>query len=240
MTDSSSPDFGYLDGVSQPAVDGFATSTLKGQSLVPAGIILTGRDGDTVARPDWALDGSFLAFRKLKQLVPEFKKYLLDNAVQNEQRSLTVQEGAELLGARMIGRWPSGAPIDLAPTADDAQLGSDPARNNDFNFAHPDSDLTSDQSRCPFTAHIRKTRPRADLGDGDLHQGIRAGIPYGPEVTSSEAASNTTSVDRGLAFGESTCRTPLVQSLTSPQVMYQSNIANGFQFQQVAWANNAK
>ena len=53
-------DFGFLDGISDPAVAGFATTTFPGQSLVPAGTILTGRDGDTGTRPPWALDGSFL------------------------------------------------------------------------------------------------------------------------------------------------------------------------------------
>ena len=51
-----------------------------------------------------------------------------------------------------------------------------------------------------FTAHIRKTRPRADLGNGDLYQAIRVGILYRPEVTDAEAAAGTTTVDRGLAF----------------------------------------
>lgn len=201
----SSLDFGYLDGISNPGVTGFTTSPFPGQSVIAPGIILTGEDGDTVTRPSWAKDGSFLAFRKLQQLVPEYKKFLLDNAVQDEARNLSVQEGADLLGARIIGRWPSGAPVDLAPLADDPALGADPSRNNDFDFAHTDLglDLTSDQSRCPFSAHIRKTRPRADLGDANTaNQAIRAGIPYGPEVSADESAANATSTDRGLAFGE--------------------------------------
>jgi deferrochelatase/peroxidase EfeB len=67
----------------------------------------------------WTLDGSFLVFRKLKQFVPEFNQYLTANAVQNAAGTLTVQQGAELLGARLLGRWRSGAPIDLSPTQDD-------------------------------------------------------------------------------------------------------------------------
>lgn len=109
----------------------------------------------------------------------------------------------------MIGRWKSGAPIDLAPLADDPSLGGDPSRNNDFNYAHPElnSSLGSDQSRCPFSAHTRKTRPRADLGikngqDADVtNLAIRAGIPYGPELSSTESSAGVTSQDRGLAFG---------------------------------------
>ena len=49
--------------------------------------------------------GSFLAFRELQQLVPEFNKYLLDNAPVVPGK--TLQERADLLGARMVGRWKS-------------------------------------------------------------------------------------------------------------------------------------
>lgn len=49
--------------------------------------------------------GSFLAFRQLEQLVPEFNKYLLDNAPAVDGKSL--QDRADLLGARMVGRWKS-------------------------------------------------------------------------------------------------------------------------------------
>lgn len=238
-------DFGYLDGVSQPAVTGFSTKTLPGQSMIDPGIILTGRDGDFTTRPAWALDGSFLVFRKLKQLVPEFKQWLLDNSpVATNATAAAKQAGADLLGARMIGRWPSGAPIDLSPTQDDPALGADPQRNNNFDFNHPEIanfDLQSDQSRCPFSAHIRKTRPRADLGNGNtFNQAIRAGIPYGPEVTTSETSSKKTTVDRGLAFGTfKKCFLHRVLLMGALLVMYQSNIGSGFQFQQTAWANNA-
>lgn len=196
-------DFGYMDGISQPAIEGFSTSALPGQSMIQAGIILTGRDGDSTTRPDWALDGSFLAFRKLKQLVPEFSKFLLDNSPVATTASAAVkQQGADLLGARMIGRWKSGAPVDLSPTQDDAALGADAQRNNYFDFSHTGFDLASDQTHCPFSAHIRKTRPRADLGNGNtFNQAIRAGIPYGPEVTTAEASLGKTTTDRGLAFG---------------------------------------
>ncbi|KAJ6501273.1 fungal peroxidase [Mycena vulgaris] len=191
--------FGFLDGISNPSVTGFNTG-LPGQSVVAPGSILVGETGDSVTRPAWAKDGSFLAFRQLKQLVPEFNKFLVDNPIVDP--SLTPEQGSELLGARMVGRWKSGAPVDLAPLFDDPTLGSDPTRNNDFTFAHSDSVLGTNQTRCPFSAHIRKTRPRADLGTPEetAHHIMRAGIPYGPEVGDDEAASNTTSTERGLAF----------------------------------------
>ena len=197
---TSSSDFGFLDGISQPAVIGWSIDALPGQAIVPNGVILTGRVGDTELRPTWALDGTFMAFRYFQQYVPEFNKWTLDNAVQNTANNLTVQQAADFTGARMFGRWKSGAPIDITPETDDPSLGSDPERNNNFNFG----DTLLDETRCPFGAHIRKTNPRLDLPAlSVLNHAIRASIPYGPEVSSAEASSNTTSQDRGLLFGES-------------------------------------
>ncbi|KAF5375783.1 hypothetical protein D9757_008980 [Collybiopsis confluens] len=217
--------FGFMDGISNPAVDGFSQQIVHpGQTIVPPGIILVGEANDTVpTRPSWAQDGSFLAFRQLKQLVPEFDQFLLDNAL--SEPNFTLQENAELLGARMMGRWKSGAPIDLTPLADDPVLANDTNRNNNFNYTHPNFDITTDQSHCAFSAHVRKTNPRAGIPGGFPFHIVRAGIPYGPEVTSDESASNTSSTDasleRGLAF-----------------VAYQSSIGEGFAFLQKTWANN--
>jgi deferrochelatase/peroxidase EfeB len=77
---------------------------------VQPGIIVVGENGDnkTSSRAPWTKDGSFLVFRQLKQLVPEFNKFLLDNALLTANgTTLTQQEGADLLGARMVGRWKS-------------------------------------------------------------------------------------------------------------------------------------
>jgi hypothetical protein len=82
-------------------------------------------------------------------------------------------------------------------------LGANPTHNNDFDFSHPDSDVKSNQSECPFSAHIHKTRPCADLSNNNvIERAIRVGISYGPEVSSNEAMSNATATDLGLAFGE--------------------------------------
>jgi deferrochelatase/peroxidase EfeB len=97
-----------------------------------------------------------------------------------------------------------GTPVDLAPTHDIPSIAADVQQNQNFDYNHttPGFNLSSDQTFCPFSAHMRKTRPRADLNNTLDHQILRAGIPYGPEVTAAEIASNTTSIERGLAFGE--------------------------------------
>lgn len=221
--------FGFLDGISQPAVQHVDNTPNPGQETVRQGIILLGREGDTPnvpgvsTRPPWALDGSFLAFRYLFQLVPEFNLFLKKNPLPG----LPPDQGSELLGARLVGRWKSGAPIDLAPTHDDPDLGKDSLRNNNFRYDFPDDPQTQD--RCPFAAHTRKTNPRADLEDmpklgkniTESRRIIRRGIQFGREVSATEASSGKTLQARGLLFAA-----------------YQSNIVNGFQFIQHSWANN--
>jgi Dyp-type peroxidase family len=117
----------------------------------------------------------------------------------------------------MVGRWPSGAPMLLAPREDNARLGGDAKRNNDFRYA--DDPL---QRACPFAAHIRKANPRDDLPEGKAeslrHRILRAGIPFGPEVMPGETR---TMHSRGLMF-----------------VCYQASIERQFEFIQKEYANN--
>lgn len=64
--------FGYMDGISQPAVNGFTTTPFPGQTQVDPGFFLFGETGDSLAgsRPVWAKDGTIMAFRQMQQLVP--------------------------------------------------------------------------------------------------------------------------------------------------------------------------
>jgi deferrochelatase/peroxidase EfeB len=94
-----------MDGISQPGIIGFTANPTPGQVVIDPGHILLGETGDSVARPVWATDGSFLAFRQLKQFVPEFEKFLTDNPV--KEHGLTPAQGSALTGARMMGRWKS-------------------------------------------------------------------------------------------------------------------------------------
>lgn len=183
---------------------------LSTQGPVKPGVILLGRDGDEqqADRPVWAKDGSFLAFRFLQQLVPEFDRFLELNAPRVNDPAV---DTAELLGARFTGRWKSGAPIQVTPFEDDPKLAADPKRNNVFTFDK------GNQDKCPFAAHVRKMNPRGDLPIDAVnpHRVIRRGIQYGPEVNDREKKQHKTEQDRGLLF-----------------VSYQSSLKEGFQFLQ--------
>ncbi|KAJ7852918.1 hypothetical protein B0H14DRAFT_2580679 [Mycena olivaceomarginata] len=185
--------FGFMDGISNPAITGLnGDISVPGQAAVAPGAIFVGESGDKITdRPSWAKGGSFLVFRQLMQLVPEFKQ--------------------------RVRRAP---PVDISPTVDNPELGADPGRNNYFTFMHPPNNI-ADQTWCPFSAHIRKMNPREDLPPHD-HYIMRAGIPYGPEVSNDEVTSSD-ALERGLAF-----------------VAYQSDIGEGFRFQQKEWANSPK
>ena len=96
------------------------------------GVIVTDKTGDPsiAIRADWSTEGSFAAFRYLFQLVPEFNDFLNKNPIHEDGNGkvLTPAEGSDLLGARIVGRWKSGAPIDITPFKDDPALGADPKR----------------------------------------------------------------------------------------------------------------
>ncbi|KAF8197128.1 hypothetical protein BJ912DRAFT_98447 [Pholiota molesta] len=222
--------FGFLDGISNPVVKTFDTVINPGPVPVDPGVVVTGHTGDPsqAQRVPWTTDGSFLAFRYLFQLVPEFNQFLTKNPVKKDGNNnpLTPEQGSELLGARMVGRWKSGAPIDITPFKDDPALATDPTKNNNFFFA---GEINS-ALRCPFGAHVRKTNPRNDLEAPPNrpsipvapHRIMRRGVQFGPELTADEQHSGKTAHGRGLLFA-----------------CYQSSLSQGFQFLQQAWANTA-
>ena len=143
-------------------------------------------------------------------------RFLAENAKPIEDDFSDAPTPADILGARMVGRWKSGAPLSITPLVDDKKLADDPNRNNKFKF-NPDS-----QEVCPFAAHIRKMNPRKDLlkfgkpeDNVNPHLILRRGIPFGPEVTTEEKLTQRTKYERGLHF-----------------VSYQSDLQQGFSFLQ--------
>jgi deferrochelatase/peroxidase EfeB len=119
--------FGFLDGISQPGIRGLTRASrlqapdqgLPGQDLIWPGEFVYGyplQNSTDVTAPGpiaeppatWARNGSFAVIRRLEQLVPEFRAFIA-----GEAKRLAIYP--ELLGARMVGRWQSGAPLELAP-----------------------------------------------------------------------------------------------------------------------------
>lgn len=229
--------FGFADGVSQPGVRGTIppgeplTPTTSqdenqgapGQDLLWPGEFVFGYAGQDphasdfpvkgpVAEPPipFMANGAYLVFRRLAQLVPEF------NAAVKEAAATTAGSAdplsPDLLGAQMVGRWKSGAPVILAPTADDPAFAEDEPRTNDFEFGGDRLGLV-----CPWAAHVRKAYPRDDVRHvpaptpdqvpgaeafTQAHRMLRRGIAFGPELTEHEAKTGKSASQhrRGLLF----------------------------------------
>jgi Dyp-type peroxidase family len=134
-------------------------------------------------------NGTFLAFRKFHTRVAAFRKYLREQA--------STSEGEELIAAKMVGRWRSGAPLVLAPEHDDPNLGADADRNNTFSYEGDMQGL-----KCPFSSHIRRVNPRDalknDLVAVDLHYFLRRGTNYGPPLP--EGVLEDDGAERGGVF----------------------------------------
>jgi Dyp-type peroxidase family len=169
--------FGFKDGLHNPQVEGSGTTGQAGNEVpIKAGEFVMGYPdelGQTAQAPipeELRRNGTFVAFRKFQMDVAAFRKYLRAQASSLEEE--------ELLAAKMVGRWRSGAPLVLAPDRDNPALGADANRNNEFSYADDMKGL-----KCPFSAHIRRINPRDALKNDivavNLHHFIRRGTNYG-------------------------------------------------------------
>ena len=180
--------FGFDDGIGQPAVTGAPGPCYPGQGSPGAdstiqplalGAFLCGYPNELGFDPPFPAtaqvrrNGTFMAYRKLEEHVALFRSYI------DENKALIGGDG-ELLAAKLVGRWRSGAPLALAPDADDPALGADDQRNDDFSYA-----ADPDGLRTPHCAHVRRCNPRDGLPADNviqprLHRIIRRKMPYGP------------------------------------------------------------
>ena len=187
--------FGFKDGMSHPAIEGSGIpgSNPHEHPLKPGEFVLGYPDemseAPQVPQPDvLGRNGSYVVFRKLHQRVAEFRRYLKANA--------TGAEAEELIAAKMMGRWRSGAPLALCPMHDDPALGTDAQRNNAFLF-HEDDAIGY---KTPGGSHIRRMNPRDSnvAGVVRIHRMIRRGTSYGPLLP--EGVLEDDGADRGLMF----------------------------------------
>ena len=189
--------FGFKDGIGQPIVEGTDVSASPpGEHPIKPGEFLLGYPDETGSLPPMpspevlGRNGTYIVFRKLHTRVAAYRQYLRARTASREE--------AALLGAKMVGRWQSGAPLALAPDRDVPDLGADPERNN--NFAYGD-DLRG--FKCPVGAHARRANPRDALDhemtvDVRLHRMIRRGTSYGPMLP--DGVVDDDGVDRGIVF----------------------------------------
>lgn len=209
--------FGFKDGIGQPAIEG---SDIPGsnphEAPLKAGEFILGyqsETGDLAVGPQPEVlgrNGTYMVFRKLHTRVAAFRQYL------REQATTPAEE--ERLAAKIVGRWPSGAPLALAPEHDDPELGADPHRNNAFLYGDDPRGL-----KCPFGSHIRRMHPRdsAIVGEVRLHRMLRRGTSYGPPLA--EGVLEDDGADRGIMFA-----------------FLGAHIARQFEFVQAQWVNDGK
>jgi Dyp-type peroxidase family len=242
--------FGFKDGVSQPRVTGVEPPEGTEEQVAPDQFALLDAAAPETpppppgsgeyptpptppgppAIPPWAREGSYLVYRRLRQNVAGFDAFVAEQAA---ALGVTPEE----LGALLVGRYKSGAPVELThkeaeenpagvPKDEEARLGE--AVINDFDFAPQDED----GHLVPQAAHIRKAYPRNQKEPGEdeaeRHRILRRGIPYGKPLEPGEppyggggGTPADDGHDRGLLF-----------------LCYQASIAEGFEFIQRNWVNN--
>lgn len=239
------PDGGYLEArQAHEATDGASTVelSLRGRPLVCAGQFVLGysRQVDSFPRlpraarplgdqpgsiaPQWAANGSFLVFRRLRQYVAAFRAFT-DAAAAAVGRP---DVDAARVAAMVVGRWPSGTPLEHSPDRDEP-TNTRPELFNAFGYGRTNDryglPTDNDGVRCPVSAHIRKVNPRdlnTDLGAASATLSkyiLRRGIPYGRPFA--QTGEDDDSVDRGLLF-----------------LSYQASICDQFEFLCSRWMNS--
>ena len=189
---------GYKDGIDQPAIEGSGVEPLPGQGpRIKAGEFILGYPGEAgvplpMPQPDiLGRNGTYVGLRKYQSRVGAFNRFLRAHGSTEEER--------ELLAAKLVGRWRSGAPLTLAPDVDDPALGADPRRNNDFDYANDPSGR-----QAPFGCHIRRMNPRdtklTRLTDVNIHRLIRRGATYGAPYDANALSEADDEVPRGAIF----------------------------------------
>jgi Dyp-type peroxidase family len=212
----------------------------------------------------WANDGSFLVIRRLRQDVAGFHRFLHEQAPANNFPAPAHASAPRFLGARLIGRWHSGAPVRRAPDDENPSIAADDCINNNFEYQDGTEPIpapgmltspfdcrdpvgvSGDDKQgavCPFTAHIRKVYPRDDVSIDPKDDK--------PDVDGCTSRTRLTEVDtqahrilrRGIPYGPISPSTP-----DAPQpdgadrgllfLSYQTSIVDQFEFIQACWANN--
>lgn len=184
--------FGYRDGISGPRI---AWDHDPGEGEVDPRKFILGDPTDScpsmpprdTPAADFVRGSSYGVFRWIYQDVATFDRFLREEGPRLfPDRGETL--AAELLAAKLLGRWRDGTPLVLSPDGPDPS-----AVTREFSFDAQDAD----GARCPFSAHIRVMNPRDQpikRAHGKTPVVLRRGMPYGPPLQGPEDDD----VDRGL------------------------------------------
>jgi len=194
--------------------------------------------------PNWTKNGSFMVFRRYKQDVKLFWKYMLETSGELAKEGSFTNMSPQKLAAMLVGRWPGGAPFARVQDADDKTLGADKMANNYFRYAsdscpvkivngyqdnYPQAKTDPIGLTCPMTAHIRKVNTRDTSNDAGgtfasfQQRLLRRGLPYGPPLDNplDPNAPDPANGNRGLIF-----------------LSYHASIENQFEFLRNRWMSN--
>lgn len=168
--------FGFVDGLSQPRLAGLPSGRAGGRTVATGEFVLGYPNGygqlaprpllDPDTDPDRVLPrdpggsgaadlgcgGSYLVARQLRQDVDGFTSFLRDRTRGTD--GADDGQAQERLAAKIVGRWRSGAPLVLAPDADDPGT-----KYADFGYHAEDPRGLA----CPLGAHVRRANPRDAL-----------------------------------------------------------------------------
>jgi Dyp-type peroxidase family len=233
--------FGFRDGISQPQLEGFTDpkhaapdhggpikpgefllgyeneyAEVPPPPAVPAALDVSGvlPAGPEAGWKELGRNGSYLVLRKLRQDVAAFQNFLEAHKAMGVGE--TDEHKKQWLAAKLMGRWPNGAPLqpgeDAPPPPSSAGMhGVD----NSFGFAAKDQEGYG----CPVASHVRRANPRdalpptAELSRqvSRRHRILRRGMTY------------SHGEDKGMFF-----------------IALNANIARQFEFLQQTWLNNGK
>jgi Dyp-type peroxidase family len=184
--------FGYRDGFSQPALPGVSDGrrSRRGEGVQQPRLRLAGEawrdlklgefvlghedeDGVVPGKDEpLLLNGTFMVWRKLRQDVDAFTRWIEAEAGDNK-------DAQNVLRAKILGRWPNGDSLVRHP-AGVAYHGG--ARGHDLNINDFTYAADADGVRCPLGAHVRRSNPRDALGFRTertrRNRIIRRGLPY--------------------------------------------------------------
>jgi Dyp-type peroxidase family len=256
--------FGFIDGVSQPAMRGVTSEGIyvsrrtiasddsrsnlfakPGQILVWPGSFLFGYPGQTteptqagsLVEPPvkWMKNGSYLVFRRLLQNVSAFRNALAATEANLTEQGEILPEG--WLASRLVGRWPDGTPLTASPKCPDSKISENPLRINNFLFSAALSPTPLAGTGEPPQS-IPEV-PADPIGKAcPLVSHIRKINPRdGFSEIGTENHPGKLMLRRGITFGPEESEDPDAERGLH-FLSYQTSIVNQFKFIQSNWANS--